>query len=147
MSGIDLKRTSGLPTQGVHLCKITRAEEKASNSSGDPQWVVEFTVQDAGEDQGKAFVDFYPLSQAARFKLDPLLDAIKAAKNGRMEAPELVGKTLRVGVQHAKFEGRTTAKALITLPVDSKDNPTIPDFKEPENRLPKNDRRSDRPVF
>jgi len=52
MTELDLSRNSGNPTEGLHLFKITKVEEKASMSSGNPQLVLTCVCQDQGEDLG-----------------------------------------------------------------------------------------------
>ena len=133
---IELNRNSGLPAEGTQLYKITNAEEKAS-SSGDPMWVVTFTCQTASEDQGKEFNSFFPLSQAARFKVNELLDAVKAPKVGKWEARDLVGKVLKIAVQHQEYNGRPSVNTYAMMPSDSTNNPIVPKWEQKASSLPK----------
>lgn len=116
---IDLTRDSGLPSEGMHLFKITDAKEQNSKSSGQPQWILGLTCQDSGEDQGKKMSVFLSLAPQARFKIDQLLDAIEAPKHGSMTVEQMVGKLLKVVVVHGEYEGNVNANAYKMLPAGS----------------------------
>ena len=134
--GINLKRSSGLPSQGVHLFKITKAEEKES-TSGNPMWVLTCVCQTAGDDQGLQMPVFLSLTDAARFKVDEFLDAIEADKHGSLEVGECVGKLLRIAVQHAPYQGNMRANPFKMLPASSKQIVDIPAPPElPGNGIP-----------
>lgn len=130
---IDLDRKTGNPVEGIHLCKITEAKEQASQA-GDPMVVITYTIQTAGEDQGKEFTNFYPITGKGRFRIEALLDAVKAPRKGQCEAGFFVGKVLRIGVQLQPYQGQMRANAFIHLAADSKENPIIPPFKEQESK-------------
>jgi flagellar hook assembly protein FlgD len=131
--------------EGTQLYKITKAEEKA-NQAGDPMWFITFTCQASTEDKGKEFNAFYSLSDAARWKLNELLDSIRAPKTGRMEAVGLIGKTVRIAVQHGEYNGRKTANVYQMFPADSTDNPIIPEYKKQEAK-PLSGTRPEAPKF
>lgn len=116
-SQIDLERTSGFPSEGLHLFKITKAEEKASKASNQPQYVLTLTCQDGGaDDQGKTVTMFLSLSPQARFKIDQLLDAIEAPKHGVWTVDKFVGNTFKGLVVYGEYEGNMTANISKMLP-------------------------------
>jgi len=118
--GIPLERNSGLITEGTHPFVISKAEEKASASSGEPQWVLTLQcTEQAGEDRGKEVSLFLSLSSKARFKIDELLDATEFPKQGTVEVHEFVGKKLRAGITHGEYNGRATANVFRMLPASS----------------------------
>lgn len=116
---IDLNRNSGLPSEGVHLFKITDGKEQASKASGNPQWILTCVCQDSGEDQGKQMTLFLSLAPQARFKIDQLLDAVEAPKHGTWTLDQFVGKLLKIAVVHGEYEGNPTANAFRMLPASS----------------------------
>jgi len=126
MTELDLSRNSGNPTEGLHLFKITKVEEKASMSSGNPQLVLTCVCQDQGEDLGKNVGMFLSLSPAARFKIDELLDAVNAPKKGSWKIEQFVGKSFKAMVKYGEYEGRTTVNLTKLIPSDSKVTPQMP---------------------
>jgi hypothetical protein len=110
-TSIDLNRSSGLPSEGVHLFKITDGKEQGSKSSGQPMWVITCQCQDAGEDQGKMMTLFLSLAPQARFKIDQLLDVVEAPKHGSWNLDQFIGKMLKIAVVHGEYEGNPTANA------------------------------------
>jgi hypothetical protein len=69
---------------------------------------------------------FLSLVPEARFKIDQLLDAVKAPKSGSMTVEQMVGKTLRITVDHQEYNGTLRAAAVYMLPYDSTENPPVP---------------------
>lgn len=106
----DLDRSTGLITEGTHLFKVTRAEEKLTND-GIEQWVLDLTCQDPGEDQGKKYTEFFRLSGPARWKFDNFLDAVDAPKKGTWTVDKVMNSVLRVTIVHREFEGRVSVNA------------------------------------
>ena len=123
---LDLSRTSGLISEGTHLFKITGGKEQASKTSGEPMWVLECTCQDAGEDQGKKMSLFLSLTPQARFKIDQLLDAIEAPKQGKIMVEQLPGKLLKIAVIHDEYQGAVQMKAYKMLPASSTAEVSLP---------------------
>lgn len=103
---VDVSRNSGFITPGTHLFKITRAEEKL-NQSGKLQWIIEYTCQTPGEDQGRKHTDFFDVepSAAARWKFDLFLDAMEAPKKGTINVDFVANKTLRITIAHTEYQG------------------------------------------
>jgi len=116
---LDLDRTTGLITEGMHLFKVDTAEEKASTSSGNPTWYLGLICQDQGEDQGKKMLLALSLSVGARFKIDELLDAVEAPKKGTILVEQLVGKVFKIYVVHGEYNGKVKMDAYRMLPAGS----------------------------
>lgn len=148
MTELDLSRNSGNPTEGLHLFKITKIEEKASLSSGNPQLVLTCVCQDQGEDLGKNVGMFLSLSPAARFKIDELLDAVNAPKKGTWKIEQFVGKSFKAMVKYGEYEGRTTVNLTKLIPVDSKVTPQMPTTPQtPGAGLPEEEAEVQKPLF
>jgi hypothetical protein len=132
---IPLERSTGIPTEGTHLFKITDAKEKLSKSDND-MWVLTLECQDAGDDQGKQMTVFLSMVPKARFKVDQFLDAIEAPKKGQWEVEQCIGKSLRVTVVHVEYEGSIRANPYTMFPKSSTENPEIPKHGEKSAKLP-----------
>jgi hypothetical protein len=136
MADIDLKRNSGIPSLGTHLFKITETEED-TGSTGYEYWKLTLICQTPGDDEGKKATAFVSHSPKARFKMDELLDAIDAPRQGRFRREQLHGKILRGTVVHDEREGRVYANVDNFLPVkenesflatlEEKDKGSLPD--------------------
>jgi hypothetical protein len=113
---LDLHRTTGLITEGVHLFKVTKAKEQLSQSSGNPQWVVEFTCQDAGDDQGRIVTVFMALEGSGRFVTDAFLDAIEAPRKGSMKVEDTLGKLVRLKIKTDSWNGANKSAVDSWLP-------------------------------
>ena len=103
---IDASRDTGMPSEGTHLFKVSRAEEK-QNGEGHLQWIVELTCQDSGSDQGLKYTEFFfvEASHNARWKFNQFLDGVDAPKKGSLEVGWLMNKLLRVTIVHDEWEG------------------------------------------
>lgn len=147
---INLERNSGIVTEGIHLFKITKAEEQASKSSGMPMITLTCVCQDAGEDQGKQVPLFLSLVPAARFKIDELLDALDAPKRGSWDLGQFVGKSFKAVVKHTTYEDRVQANLSRIIPAGSTASPQIPaTVKSPGSGLPEDSAEvpSQKPIF
>ena len=148
MTEIPLERSTGLPTEGMHLFKITKGEEKAAASSGQPQWVLTCICQDAGEDQGKQVTQFLSLSVAARFKIDEMLDAIQAPKKGTWKVDQFVGKMFKATVKYGDYEGRVTVNLLKPAPAGEIKPPAPVQFEGQKSAtLPDEAAPASKPIF
>jgi hypothetical protein len=105
---VDLARNSGVPTEGIHLFKITEGKEQLSKTSGEPMWVLTLVCQD-GEDKGKIVTVFMSLAPKARFKIDQLLDAIDAPKHGTVTVEQIPGHNIKGAVVYGEYNGSPTA--------------------------------------
>lgn len=130
---INLDRTTGLITEGVHLFKVTSTEERGSKSSGQPTWFIDCECQDQGEDKGKKFQLVLSLVPAARFKVDQFLDAIEAPKQGSFQHEMSRGKLLKIAIVHGEYNGNPKMDAFRMLPSSSNATVTLPS-KEGESR-------------
>lgn len=145
MSSIDLKRSSGLPSLGTHLFKIVRFSEETGASG--PYWRFVIQTQD-GEDKGKEMLLQLSLSPQARWKVDEFLDAMKAAKTGKADGEDFVGKMLIGEVIHDKYENRNVAALATMMPYDGKAPKVTRPAKEGEAEqaeLPLDDAEDDFP--
>jgi hypothetical protein len=108
---INLDRSTGLVTEGMHLFKIVSAEDGASKESGQPMWIIGMECQDGEEDKGKKFTLWLSMVPAARFKVDDFLDAIEAPAHGELTPEQTVGKLLKVYITHGDYNGRKSMNA------------------------------------
>lgn len=146
--GINLDRSTGLVTEGMHLFKIITAEDGASKESGQPMWVIGMECQDGEEDKGKKFTLWLSMVPAARFKVDNFLDAIGAPKHGEMEAGQCVGKLLKIYITHGEYNGGPSMNAFRMFessfngpftpptPKSGSVSPTNPELDSQNNRRP-----------
>jgi hypothetical protein len=124
---LPLDRNSGFITEGVHLFKIVKSEEKGSKSSGQPTWYFSCVCQDQGDDQGKNFLLSLSLSEPARFKIDEFFDALELPKKGgSFKHEQAVNRTLKIAIQHGENAGKPVMQAFKMLPATSNDSITVP---------------------
>jgi len=142
---INLDRNTGLVSEGTHLFKITRAEEKLNND-GEPKFIVEFTCQDSGPDQGLKFTEFFSIDGRARYRLDNFLDALNAPKKGSWGASDVMGKLIRITIAHNEWQGNVRAQGQAFHDAKSTVNPEV--RKNPTSTgatLPKSDKDKEIP--
>lgn len=133
---ISLDRVSGVPLEGTHICKVARAEERASRESGQPCVYVTLQVQEPEEDKGKEVLLTLSQVEAARFKTEQFLDAIEVPRKGTMEVSQFVGKMLRATIRHKEWNGNVTADVQAMFPKGSTNNPEIKHIQPPAGSLP-----------
>jgi len=142
---IDLDRNTGLPTEGTHLFKVTAAKETPNKNSGDPQWVLDFTCQDAGPDQGTVMSVFMQTVGKGRFVLNEFLDAIEAPKKGQMRVEDTMGKLVRITVVHEEYNAKMSAKPQAWHVKSSTNNPEVKHVAQAKSTLPSDGTRKPSP--
>lgn len=114
---VNLQRTGGIVSEGIHTVKIVDWEERDGPSG--KYWNYTLEIVGDGNDQGKRLWLMISLSPAARWKLEEFLDAVAAPDEGIAHGPDFVGRGLRVRVQHEEYEGRVRARVANMLPLKS----------------------------
>lgn len=113
---IDLDRSSGATSCGIHLFEITGFKSQVSGS-GNPTWIFDVVCIDpASEDKGIKMSLFLTMTQAARWKVDEFLDAVGAPRKGRMSGAQFMHKTFRGNVEDSEWDNKITRKITQCLP-------------------------------
>jgi len=110
MDPISLNRKSRPIEEGLHRVRIIQIDQKTSKGAGLPYLSMQYTVEEPSGDSGKALFDNMSLSEKARFRLDPFLDAVKAPEEGSIDPGKFVGAVIWVTVEHEEYEGRIQAR-------------------------------------
>jgi hypothetical protein len=125
---IPAERTANMTSEGTHLFKITKAEEKASPNDGSALLVIEMTCQDSNpEDQGVRFTEFFAVdpNAKARWKFNNFLDALQAPKKGSLEVGWFMGKLIRITIVHDEYQGTPKMQSQQYLHHTSTANPEV----------------------
>lgn len=111
---VDLTRTAGEVSEGVHTVRIIDWEQREGNAG--PYWNYTLEVQEDSVDNGKRLWHIVSLSPAARWRLEEFLDAVGAPRSGQAFGPDFVGSFMRVHVKHEEFDGKMRARIVGVLP-------------------------------
>lgn len=129
---VDLKRSSGMPSLGTHVFKITRIHD--GEGGAGPYWGFNCECQTPGDDQGKEVFLVISHSESTRWKRDEFLDAVKAPVKGKGKGEDFIGKMFRANVSHDDYEGKDKAGLSNLMPYDSQTSlPGMGDNPPPSN--------------
>lgn len=94
----------GLPEPGSYEVVIVDAVQQKSGK-GDPQIQMKLEIQ-AGPSQGKTLLDWLTFSDAARWRVEKVLEALEGWPGGvEVNAPALIGARARVRVKRSEWRG------------------------------------------
>lgn len=128
MSGmyeIPLERTASTPvSEGIHVFGVSNIEEGES-SSGNPMWTVRCACKDPGE-EGKEATLYLVLTEAARWKFELFLDAVKAPATGTATADKFIGRQFRAQITHEDYQGRLQPRIGEMWPITAAPPATAP---------------------
>lgn len=89
---------------GVRVAKIVRAVQRTENRKGQPANDIEIALDFGPEfDWGFTYVG---LGEASDWKLAELIRAVGLKDKGKMDPDKLVGKIIRVKVNHGTYDGQ-----------------------------------------
>lgn len=126
---VDLTRSSGVPSLGTHVFKITRYHE--GEGSAGPYWGYNCVCQSGGDDQGKEVFLVISHGENVRWKRDEFLDAMQAPTKGRAKGEDFVGKLFRANVVHDVYDGKPKANLVSLMPYSRQDS--LPGMEASEN--------------
>lgn len=106
MDPVNLSRKSRPPCEGLHRARIIQIDQKTSKGAGLPYLSIQYSIEEPGEDGGKAVFDNMSLSEKARFRFDPFLDAVGAPEEGTMDPGKFVGQVIWITVKHEEYNNR-----------------------------------------
>lgn len=108
MTKIDLSRTTGLLTPGVHAVQLIRVNE--TQGPKGPCWNYTGKCVDNSDDRGKELLIQVSLAPGAGWKKDAFLDAVGAPKKGTAGPDSFLGKILRGVIETTVFNGTKRSK-------------------------------------
>jgi len=122
---IDLQRSSRKPVEkGVHLVAVMGVEKRITRSGNSSlRWVLQI-VDAADPDVYRQLYVETVIVPNARWKLDRLLDALKAPTSGKAKPTDFVGLRLWVKVDHEEWNGQIRA---VVTDFYAEDDPNRPE--------------------
>ena len=129
---VDLKRSTGMPSLGTHVFRITRLND--GEGAAGPYWGFNCECQTQGDDQGKEVFLIISHSDSTRWKRDEFLDAVGAPVKGKAKGEDFIGKSFRANVSHDEYDGKDRAGLSNLMPYGGQTNlPGMGDNPPPGN--------------
>lgn len=127
---------------GLYTARISEAEEKTSNKSGNE--MIALTLEIAhGDWEGRMLWDYIVLNDASAWKMRQLIDALSMKDSGTLDLVKITGTMVQVRVKHeTDDEYGTRSKVGAILPMPEGEAASIVDEEE-EGEAETDDERED----
>jgi len=110
MTKVNLKREIVELSEGIHLFKITKSEERQTGEF--PYWMFQLTCQDNTPEKGATTLLMVSLSPNARWKTEEFFNACGVPETGEMDHHDFVGKVIRGKIANEEYQGTMRQKCV-----------------------------------